>query len=174
MQTSTLPKFYFDLRKALTSYKDNDTPWTPAISLIVGLEAALEMIKKEGIDNIWRRHGRLAHAVRSGVEALGLKLFSDSPSHAVTPVWVPESIEWKQFNKVLKGKYGITIAGGQDEFAGKIFRISHLGYYDELDVLTMMSALELSLRECGYVCEAGSGTRGAMSAFEESLGDKQS
>lgn len=165
METSTLPKFYLDLRKALKSYEKNDTPWTPAISLIIGVDAALQMIRAEGIENIWRRHERLARALREGVKAIGLRLFSDSPSFAVTPVWVPEGVEWKTFNKTLKGKYGITIAGGQDDYAGKIFRVSHLGYYDELDMITMLSALEMTLAECGYEFEFGAGMKAAESVF---------
>lgn len=165
MEHSKLPKFYFDLRKALKSHEKNDTPWTPAISLIIGVDAALQMIRQEGIENIWRRHERLATALREGVRGLRLKLFSDSPSFAVTPVWVPDGVDWKVFNKTLKGKYGITIAGGQDEYAGKIFRIAHLGYYDELDMITMLSALEMTLAECGYAFEPGSGVKAAESYF---------
>ena len=165
METSTLPRFYFDLRKALKSYEKNDTPWTPAVSLIIGVDAALQMIRAEGIENIWRRHERLAMALREGIEALGLRLFSNSPSNAVTPVWMPEGVEWKTFNKTLKEKYGITIAGGQEEFTGKIFRISHLGYYDELDIIAMLSALEMTLADCGYDFEPGVGVRAAQRSF---------
>ena len=165
MEHSTLPKFYFDLRKAVKSHQADDTPWTPAISLVIGVDAALEMIRAEGIENIWKRHERLAMALRKGIEAVGLKLFSDSPSFAVTPVWLPEQIEWKQFNKRIKETYGITIAGGQEEYAGRIFRISHLGYYDELDMITMLSALEMALAECGYKFELGVGVRAAERYF---------
>lgn len=159
METATLPRFYFDLKKALKSYQDNDTPWTPAVSLVIGVDAALTLLVNEGIENVWARHQRLANAIRAGVTGCGLKLFSDFPSFAVTPVWVPEGIEWKKFNKILKGKYGITIAGGQDDFKDKIFRISHLGYYDELDMISMIGALELTLMECGYQFELGSGVK---------------
>ena len=165
METSKLPKFYFDLRKALKAYEKNDTPWTPAISLIIGLDAALQMIRAEGVEKIWRRHERLATALRAGIEAIGLRLFSDSPSFAVTPVWVPDGIEWKKFNSILKGKYGITIAGGQEEFAGKIFRIAHLGYYDELDMITILSALEMTLITCGHQFDPGKGVAAAQAFF---------
>jgi serine---pyruvate transaminase len=165
METSTLPKFYFDLRKALKAHAANDTPWTPAISLIIGVDAALQMIRSEGIEHIWRRHERLASALRDGITAIGLKLFSDTPSFAVTPVWLPEGIEWKAFNKTLKGKYGITIAGGQEQFTGKIFRISHLGYYDDLDMITVLSALEMTLHDCGYKFELGKGIGAAQRYF---------
>jgi aspartate aminotransferase-like enzyme len=156
-QNSKLPKFYFDLRKALASYAKDDTPWTPAISLIIGVDLALDMIKNEGIENVWRRHERLAKALRAGITAVGLKLFSNSPSFAVTPVWLPEGIEWKAFNKTLKIDNGITIAGGQDEFAGKIFRVSHLGYYDELDMVTFMAALERTLAVHSHKFTLGAG-----------------
>jgi aspartate aminotransferase-like enzyme len=165
MEKSTLPKFYFDLRKAVKSQEADDTPWTPAISLVIGVDAALQMIRKEGIENVWKRHERLAVALRSGIKALGLRLFSDTPSYAVTPVWVPEGVEWKALNGLLKDKYGITIAGGQEEFAGKIFRISHLGYYDEIDMIAMLSALEMALAECGFRFERGAGVRAAEMSF---------
>lgn len=165
MESSTLPKFYFDLKRALKSWAGNDTPWTPAVSLVIGVDAALQMLKAEGIENIWKRHERMATAIRCGVTALGLKLFSDSASFAVTPIWLPEGVEWKAFNKILKSKYGITIAGGQDDYAGKIFRVSHLGYYDEFDMVTMMTALEMTLKECGYKFETGAGVQAVIQSF---------
>lgn len=165
MESSTLPKFYFDLRKALKSHQDDDTPWTPAVSLIVGVDAALEMIRHEGIENVWRRHERLATALRAGITAMGMKLFSDSPSFAVTPVWLPDGVEWKRFNGALKGTYGITVAGGQDDFKGKIFRVSHLGYYDDLDMLAVIGAIERSLHDCGWKIKAGAGLSAAQEIF---------
>ncbi len=165
METSKMPKFYFDLRKAVKSHAANDTPFTPAVSLIIGVDLALQMIKEEGIENVWKRHERLATALRSGVQALGLKLFSDSPSFAVTPVWVPEGVAWKAFNKMLKGEKGITIAGGQDDFKDKIFRVSHLGYYDELDMIAFMGALEQTLRAVGYKFEPGAGLAATQQVF---------
>jgi aspartate aminotransferase-like enzyme len=80
-------------------------------------------------------------------------------------VWVPDGIEWKKFNSILKGKYGITIAGGQEEFAGKIFRVAHLGYYDELDMITILSALEMTLVTCGHEFDAGKGVAAAQAFF---------
>jgi aspartate aminotransferase-like enzyme len=164
METSTLPKFYFDLRKALKSYEKNDTPWTPAASLIIGADTALEMIHTEGIENVWKRHERMAHAIRAGIVAMGLKLFSNEPSYAVTPVWVPEGVEWKAFNKVLKNDFGITVAGGQDDYAGKIFRISHLGYYDEIEMVGVIAAIERALLACNWKCEPGLGVK-AVQAY---------
>ncbi|MEK6566611.1 MAG: aminotransferase class V-fold PLP-dependent enzyme, partial [Bacteroidota bacterium] len=146
-------------------FAENDTPWTPAVSLVIGVDSALEMVRQEGIENVWARHERLARGIRSGVQALGLKILGKCPSNALTAVFIPESVDSKQFNKVLKNTYGITIAGGQGHLKGKIFRISHLGYYDELDMTTMISALEMTLRECGYTFELGSGVRAALQTF---------
>ena len=169
MKTSKTPKFYFDLRKALASHEKDDTPWTPAVSLIVGVDVALEMIKAEGIENVWKRHERLATALREGMTAVGLKLFSKSPSFAVTPVWLPEGVEWKAFNRTLKVENGITIAGGQDAYAGRIFRISHLGYYDDLDMITVMAAVERSLAAQGYKFSLGSGVSAVQRALTRTV-----
>ncbi|MFI5252310.1 MAG: pyridoxal-phosphate-dependent aminotransferase family protein [Bacteroidota bacterium] len=166
MKNSSLPKFYFDLRKALKSFEENTTPWTPAISLIVGLDTALEMIRNETMQRIWQRHKLLATSIRNGVQALGLKLFSDSPSFAVTPAWLPTGVAWKSFNKILKQTYGITIAGGQDDYAGKIFRISHLGYYDQIDALGVIGALEYTLKECGWKFSTGAGVKAVQETYE--------
>ncbi len=165
MESSTLPKFYFDLRKALKSHADNDTPWTPAVSLVIGVDAALQMIKSEGIENVWERHRRLAMGLRSGIEAMGMKLFSDAPSFAVTPVWLPEGMDWKAFNKTLKSDNGITIAGGQDEYTGKIFRVAHLGYYDDLDMLAFVGALERTLLAHKHPIQPGAGLAATQKSF---------
>jgi aspartate aminotransferase-like enzyme len=145
VERSNLPKFYFSLKRARESLESGDTPWTPAVALIVALDIALEMIRREGLENVWRRHERLARAVRAGCRAIGLKLFGHPPSNAVTAVCFPEGIDVKEFSRILKYRYGITIAGGQEHLRGKIFRISHLGYYDELDIVGVISAIEMAL-----------------------------
>jgi serine---pyruvate transaminase len=157
METSNLPKFYFSLKKAYESWKKTDTPWTPAVTLFIGVDAALKMIKNEGMENIWKRHEKLSNACREGCKAIGLKLFGNSPSYAVSAVNIPDGVNFSEFNKILKLKYGITVAGGQDHLKGKIMRISHLGYYDEFDMVTMISALEISLKEIGYKFDIGAG-----------------
>jgi aspartate aminotransferase-like enzyme len=163
--TSTMPRYYLDLRRALAAHAKNDTPWTPAASLVIGADAALQMIRSEGIERVWNRHRAMATAVRAGVQAMGLRLFSEEPSYAVTPVYVPDGVEWKAFNKALKSTYGITVAGGQDAFTGKIFRISHLGYYDELDMVTIIAAIERSLHDCGWKVDLGAGVRAVQRSF---------
>jgi len=160
-----LPQYYLSLKKALKAHTGNDTPFTPAVSLIIGLDEALQMLRKEGIENVWLRHEQLANACKLGCEALGMSLFSNSPSFAVTAVWLPEGVDWKQFNNTLKIRNGITVAAGQDDYAGRIFRISHLGYYDELDMLTVIGGLERSLRMMEIPFETGSGVSAVQRAF---------
>lgn len=162
---SSMPRFYFDLDRALRALATDDTPWTPAITLIAGLDTALQLLRAEGIEQVWERHRRLAGALRAGVAALGLRLFSDSPSYAVTPIWLPEGVEWKKFSAALMIDNGVTVAGGQGEFAGKIFRISHLGYYDDLDMVTVVAALERALLACGCAVAPGSGVAAVQRAF---------
>ncbi|NTU93030.1 MAG: alanine--glyoxylate aminotransferase family protein [Chlorobiaceae bacterium] len=159
------PQYYLSLKKALRYHADDDTPFTPAVTLIIGLSEALRMIRAEGIENVWARHARLAAACRLGCEALGMRLFSSSPSFAVTPVWLPEGVDWKEFNRILKTGNGITVAAGQDEFAGRIFRISHLGYYDEFDMLSVIGSLEFTLKAMCVPFEIGSGVAAVQRAF---------
>ncbi len=156
------PRYYFDLKAAKKALGKNDTPWTPAVTLIIGLDKALKMLRDEGIENVWQRHDRLARALRAGCTGLGLKLFSSSPSNALTAVYVPEGVEFKKFNSVIKQSYGITVAGGQGDLKGKIFRVSHLGYYDELDILTVMAAIERTLADTGVPVRAGDGLAAAQ------------
>jgi aspartate aminotransferase-like enzyme len=158
-ERSTLPKFYFDWGKYLKSLTQDTTPFTPAVSLMIGLGEALNLMRAEGLENIIARHARLAQACREGVVAMGLELFAPAGGrgNAVTPVWVPEGIDGKQLVNTLKNRHGVTIAGGQDEYSGRIIRIGHLGYFDDFDIITTLTALEMSLRELNFDFEPGSG-----------------
>jgi aspartate aminotransferase-like enzyme len=161
-EKSNLPKYYFDFKKELKNTKKNQSSYTPAISLFVGLREALHMIRKEGIEAVFRRHEKLAEATRAAVKALGLKLYApDSPSNAVTAVKVPEGIDGEKLKALFFEKFGITVAGGQDRAKGKIIRIAHLGYYERLDMVMVISALEMLLKEMGYVFELGTGVKAA-------------
>ncbi len=152
-------------------YKKNiekeTTPFTPPVSLIIGLAEALRMIREEGIENTIARHSRLAEATRRGCEALGLELFApaDGRGSAVTPVWVPEGVDGKKIVKVMKDTYGVTIAGGQDDYAGRIFRVGHLGYFGDFDIITTLAALEMTLAGLGYQFERGAGISAAEAVF---------
>jgi aspartate aminotransferase-like enzyme len=166
-ERSTLPKYYFDFMKYKKNIEKDTTPFTPAVSLVLGLNAALTMIKDEGLENTIARHSRLAEATRKGCEALGLELFAPAEGRgsAVTPVWVPEGVDGKKIVSILKNKYGITIAGGQDSYAGRIFRVGHLGYFGEFDIITTLAGLEMTLAELGYEFERGAGIKAAEAVF---------
>lgn len=162
IEKSDLPKFYFCLKAALKSYAKNDTPWTPAVSLIQGLDSVLDMILSEGLDNILKRHARLANATREAVKAMGLEIFAKKPSNAVTSVKVPEGIDGGALVKKMRDEQGITIAGGQGDLKGKIFRIAHLGYMDEYDAITAIAGVEIVLKQLGYDVELGKGVAKAQ------------
>lgn len=168
-ERSTLPKFYFDWMKYKKNVEKDTTPFTPAVTLVLGLNEAVSMIAEEGIENTIARHSMLAEATRKGCEALGLKLFAppEGRGSAVTPVWVPEGIDGKAIVKILKSKHGVTIAGGQDDYAGRIFRIGHLGYFGPFDIITTLAALEMTLAELGYEFERGAGIKAAETVFME-------
>jgi aspartate aminotransferase-like enzyme len=161
-EKSNLPKYYFDFNKELKNTKKNQSSYTPAISLFVGLREALHMIRKEGIKAVFRRHEMLADATRAAVKALGLELYAPhSPSNAVTAVKVPEGIQGGKLKNLFFEKFGITVAGGQDQAKGKIIRIAHLGYYERLDMIMVISALEMLLKEMGHAFELGTGVKAA-------------
>lgn len=166
-ERSTLPKFYFDWGKYKKNLDKQTTPFTPPVSLIMGLAEALKMMRAEGIDNVIARHSRLAEATRKGCEALGLKLFAppEGRGSAVTSVRVPEGIDGNAIVKVMKDRHGVTIAGGQDDYKGRIFRIGHLGYFGEFDIIVTLAALEMTLAELGYTFERGAGIKAAESVF---------
>ena len=159
---SKCPKYYFDLKKAKKSLACVDTPFTPAITLIIALAEVLKMIKQEGLENIFSRHKRLADATRSAAKALGLELFAPTAaSDVVTAVKVPVGIDGEKLVKAMRDTYGVTIAGGQSEMKGKIFRFAHMGYMNEFDIITGISCLEKVLAQMGYKFTLGSGVKAA-------------
>jgi len=157
LDSSDLPKYYFSLKAAKKSYDKNDTPWTPPVSLINGLNSALDIILSEGLENVFARHARLANATREAVKAIGLEVFSKRPSNAVTSVKVPEGVDGAALVKKMRDEQGTTIAGGQAALKGKIFRIAHLGYMDEYDVISAIAGVEIVLSQLGYDVELGKG-----------------
>jgi len=169
VKDSTLPKFYFSLEKAKKAFEkaSPQNPFTPPVSLIVGLGEALKMMRQEGLDHIIRRHALLAEATRAGVEALGLELFAppEGRGNAVTPVNVPDGVDGKRLVKIMSDEHGITIAGGQDHLKGKIFRVGHLGYIDKFDIITTLSGLEMTLAELGHPVGLGKGVAAAQKVF---------
>lgn len=162
---SKTPKFYFSFEKALkslTSDKLPDTPYTSAVSLILQLQESLKIIKNIGIENNWKNYAKLADATRTGISGMGLTLFAKQrPSNAVTSVYVPEGIDGTLLVKKIRDEYGISIAGGQGKLKGKIFRIGHLGYIDRFDIISTLSAVEMTLVSMGYKLELGKGVKAA-------------
>ena len=169
-EKSDIPKFYFDLKKELKVVTRNQTAWTPAISLIQGLQESLRMIREEGLQNVFKRHEILALATREAAKAMGLEILaSKSPSSAVTAVILPTVLtnkgEGKKVNKLMSEKYGVVIVGGQDDFEGKIVRLSHFGFCDRFDITTAIGAMELALNDLGYAVPYGKGVGAALSVF---------
>jgi aspartate aminotransferase-like enzyme len=168
VERSNLPKYYFDFKKELKSSQKNQSAYTPAISLFVGLRESLHLIRKEGVEAIFLRHEKLAEATRAAVKALGLELYApDSPSNAVTAVKIPDGVDGERLKDLFFEKFGITVAEGQDRAKGKIIRIAHLGYYERLDMVMVISALEMLLKEMGYPFELGIGLKAAEEILME-------
>jgi len=160
-----IPSYYFNFKKYKKVLSKPDTPWTPAISLISGLQKSLRLIKEEGLENVFIRHQKLAAAVRDGIEAIGLKLFSKNPSNAVSAVRAPANINSSKLVSMMRDEFKVWIADGQGELKGKVFRIAHLGYMQRFDVIIALSALEMTLAKMGYKLELGK----AVAAAEEIL-----
>jgi len=156
---STMPRYYLDLGKARNFLARKQTPWTPAVSTFFALDVALEMMLREGLDNIIARHARVAQRARDGVKALGLSLFPEDETYAsntVTAVRVPEGVDGRQLLRSLRER-GVELAGGQSKLDGKIFRIGHLGYVSETDIDGVLDALGASLAGLGYPASAAAG-----------------
>ena len=147
---SNLPKFYLDLKQYLKTVNQNSNPFTPAINLYFALEASLTMMQKEGLNNIFARHARHQKATQEGIKAMGLNLFTKENfgSPAITAV-KPENIDAESIRKAIKNDFDILLAGGQDHLKGKIFRIGHLGFVNNRDIISVISALESTLDKMG-------------------------
>ena len=166
---STLPKYYWDAEKTKKSLQKGQNPYTPPVSLVFGLQESLKIIAEEGMPQIFARHRLMAKAIRAAMKALKLELLADDKdaSPAVTAILAPKGIEAKTIQKLLRNKYGITIAGGQKKLENKIFRIGHLGYTVPTDVLLVVSVLELVLTEIGFPVTLGMGVKAAQQTLLE-------
>lgn len=160
--------YYFDLAKALKSAAKNDTPYTPAVTLVIGLNESLRIIEEEGVESCFARHRKLAEAARAGVRALGLELFSERPSESVTSVKLPDGVDGAKLVKTLRDVEGVAFAGGQAELKGRIIRIATMGHCGKYDVILGLGALEMGLAKAGAKVELGAGVRAAEEVF---LGD---
>lgn len=163
---SKSPKYYFDLKEAKNAWDKTDTPFTPAISLIMALNESLKMIRGQGLENIFARHKKMAEATRQAIKALGLSLFAPTAaSDVVTAVKVPEGIDGEELVKTMRDTYGVTIAGGQAALKGKVFRIAHMGYIEEFDIIVGIACLEKVLFQMGYKVNLGQGLKAAQEVF---------
>lgn len=165
---STCPHFYFDYKKERKNLQNKTSAYTPAVSLVIGLQAVLKSVKEEGLENVHQRHNRLARATRAGAQALGLGLIApQAPADSLTGVFVPEGIDGAKLVKSLRDDFGVTLAGGQDQWKGKIIRIAHLGYVDTFDTVVAMAALEMALKKFGHPVELGKGVAAAQEILME-------
>ncbi len=166
VEESKCPKYYLSLKKAKKAWASADTPFTPAITLIIALCEALKMIKEDGLANVFARHKKMADATRAAMKALGLELFAPTAaSDVVTAVKVPEGIDGEKMVKTMRDTYGVTIAGGQAELKGKVFRIAHMGFIEEFDIIAGISCIEKVLAQMGYKFELGKGVKAAEEVF---------
>jgi len=168
---ATCPRFYWDWSAVKKAYErpDPETPYTPAVHLYMGLAAAIDMLREEGLENAFARHALLSRAVKAGVQALGLSLFGEDPERAVcvTAVKCPEGVDGDQLTALIRAKYGIIFAPGQDKLKGKIFRIGHIGYLERSEILQALAVLELALDELGYPVKRGDAVAAAEDVFAQ-------
>ena len=164
-------RYYLDWGRAAKGQREQpaNSPFTPAVTLWRGLDLALRMILEEGLDAVFARHAILARAAREGVEAIGLERFGpdDPDANVVTAARLPDSIAGAKVPKLMRDRFGVTVAGGQGRLKGKIVRIAHCGYYGAFDIVVALSALEMAVRELGFDCEPGAGAGAAQRVFAE-------
>ncbi|HUK94687.1 MAG TPA: alanine--glyoxylate aminotransferase family protein [Gaiellaceae bacterium] len=167
--TAASPRYYWDWARTSKGQGTLDAPVTLPVSLVAGLNVALGMLLAEGLEGAFDRHIRLGRACREGLKAMGLELFSpdDDSSAVVTAARAPDGIDSDELVLLLRDRHGVTLAPGQGELKGKIFRIGHIGYYDVFDITTALAAVELGLVELGAEVERGVAVSRALEAFEQ-------
>src|SRR5215211_3700137 len=161
-------RYFFDWGNTAKAQAKGNSPFTPAVPLFLGLDIALDMIREEGLEDVWARHDLLARATRAGAAAIGLEVFGDADerSTVVTAVELPDSIDGGKVPGALR-KLGITANGGQEQLKGRIVRIAHCGYFGAFDIVTSLSGLEMVLAQLGHDVELGAGVGAAQRAFVE-------
>jgi serine---pyruvate transaminase len=170
-RTATNPRFYFDWAtyKTFADLPDPENPWTPAISVMQGLKAALDLYFQDGVDEALRRHRMLSRAVKEGAKALGLDLFGEGldDNWTVTAIRAPEAADADTISATMRSEFGCVIAPGQGPLKGKVFRIGHFGYFSELDIIRGLAALEMTLEKLGHPVKRGAAVAAAESVFLE-------
>jgi aspartate aminotransferase-like enzyme len=164
------PRFYFDWQRTRNAQRKLDAPFTPPVSLVAALDVALGLLLEEGLDAAFERHVRLGRAARAGAKALGLELFSpdEDRSAVVTAVRSPDGMDSGDIISGVRSRFGMTLANGQGDLKGKIFRIGHIGWFDVFDITTALAAIELVLGELGADAERGVAVAAALEAYEHS------
>ncbi len=164
-------RYYFDWAKTAKGQREQpaNSPFTPVVTLWRALDVALELIFEEGLEEVFERHALLARAARAGIEAMGLERFGpdDPDANVVTVARMPDSIDGAAVPKLMRDRFGITVAGGQGHLKGKIVRIAHCGYYGAFDIVVALTGLEMAVRELGHDAEPGSGAGAAERVFAE-------
>ncbi len=166
IDTIEAPCFFLNLKAYRKSIAANDTPYTPAVTLLRGLKVSVDMINAIGIEKVWSRTAILAKALRTAAEAMGLKVCSQTPSDSVTAIYLPEGIG-DDIRKNLRTKYGCSVAGGQDGWKGKVIRVNHMGYVDPLDTIGLIAAIEYTLADMGADVQIGKGTAAAVEVLKD-------
>jgi aspartate aminotransferase-like enzyme len=165
-------RYYFDWARTVSGQRQDppDSPFTPAVGLVRALDVALGMIESEGLDQVFERHVLLGRATREAAKALDLELLggaADENANVVTAMVLPESVDGGKVPKLMRDRFGITIAGGQGRLKGRIARIAHCGYFGAFDIIVTVSALEMTLRELGHDAEPGAGVAAAQRVFSD-------
>jgi serine---pyruvate transaminase len=166
---ATSPRYTLDWERTRKAQAKLDAPFTPAVSIVRALDVALGLLLDEGLDAAFDRHARLGRACREGAKAMGLELFSpdEERSAVVTAIRAPEGVDATEIVSSLRDRFGITIANGQGDLKGKIFRIGHIGWFDIFDITTALAAVELVLADAGAEIERGVGVTRALDAWAE-------
>jgi aspartate aminotransferase-like enzyme len=166
IEKAKLPRYYFDYAKERKSLSKGESSYTPATSLVVSLHAALNYIKELGLKNLIGNASLLAAATREAATALNLTHFAvSSPANAVTAINAPAGIESTKVVKEMRSRFGVILTDGQGTMKGHMFRLAHLGYYDFLDLMAVLGALEIALLKVGHKVELGSGVRAAQNLY---------
>jgi aspartate aminotransferase-like enzyme len=168
-ESATLPRFYLDWESMRDSLATGSTPFTPAVTIVAALDVALGMLLESGLDEAFAHHAALGRACREGVKAMGLELFSpdEERSAVVTATYTPDGVDARELVLALRDRFGITVAGGHGELGARMFRIGHIGYYDVLDITTVLAAVETLLLERGADIERGVAVARALEAYGE-------
>ena len=166
---ATGPRYVMDWERTRKAQAKLDAPFTPAVSIVRALDVALGLLLEEGLEAAFDRHARLGRACREGAKAMGLELFSpdEERSAVVTAIRAPEGVDGTEVVAALRDRFGITIANGQGDLKGKIFRIGHIGWFDIFDITTALAAVELALADAGAEIERGVAVTRALDAWAE-------